>query len=257
MSHLSRDARALIDAARPHERATDGERRRVRARVLSRVGAGAAVLGTVAASSTVGTAAGATAGAPAAVAVGGSLLAKLAVGVAVVAAIGGGGALALHPQAPVPAVAHAAAPRIERAVAELEAATPSAGAASGAPEPEPPAVEALPAVSAPAPATAVARPRPIAEPSVARRGLDGELDLLQGAQDELRSGRADRALELLDQHEKQFAGGALREERQAARVLALCKAGRVAEARVAAAAFLVESPRSPQAARVRAACAEQ
>jgi hypothetical protein len=44
------------------------------------------------------------------------------------------------------------------------------------------------------------------------------------------------------------------EERQATRVLALCAAGRTAEARTAGKAFLDAHPASPAAQRVRASC---
>jgi hypothetical protein len=51
-----------------------------------------------------------------------------------------------------------------------------------------------------------------------------------------------------------FPSGALAEERDASRVLALCAAGRAAEARVIATDFLAKHPRSPAASRVRASC---
>lgn len=59
----------------------------------------------------------------------------------------------------------------------------------------------------------------------------------------------------LDEHAARFPRGALRDEREAARVLALCADGRTAEARAAASAFVAASPRSPLASQVRAACA--
>jgi hypothetical protein len=69
----------------------------------------------------------------------------------------------------------------------------------------------------------------------------------------MQGGDAARALALL---EEQSAGGAqLREERAAARILALCQLGRADEARAAAAAFLAERPSSPLTDRVRASCA--
>ena len=70
----------------------------------------------------------------------------------------------------------------------------------------------------------------------------------------LQSGDAERALSLLDQQSAAHAQGELREERAAARVVALCKLGRTTEARAVAESFLRENPRSLLADRVRAAC---
>jgi outer membrane protein assembly factor BamD (BamD/ComL family) len=71
----------------------------------------------------------------------------------------------------------------------------------------------------------------------------------------LRDGRAEEALRLLAEQDKTFARGALHEERAAARVLALCSAGRTAEGRAARDRFLATYPRSPAADRVRSSCA--
>jgi hypothetical protein len=49
----------------------------------------------------------------------------------------------------------------------------------------------------------------------------------------------------------------LQPERDAAKIVALCAVGRVADARAAAQTFLASSPRSPFAARIRASCAGQ
>ncbi len=65
------------------------------------------------------------------------------------------------------------------------------------------------------------------------------------------------ALARLDEHATRFPQGALVEERIAARVLALCSVGRVANARVEAQRFLVARPRSPLAAQVRGSCARE
>ncbi|KYF83901.1 hypothetical protein BE17_10030, partial [Sorangium cellulosum] len=68
----------------------------------------------------------------------------------------------------------------------------------------------------------------------------------------LRRGDPQRALSLLDAAD---AGGhELREERAAARVVALCNLGRTAEGRAAMLDFLRESPGSPYSGRVRTAC---
>jgi len=114
------------------------------------------------------------------------------------------------------------------------------------PDEPPPPHAAAPAPSpsiAPAPATPAA-----ADPDT----LAAETHRLREARAALKGGDASRALSLLD--EQSAAGPQLREERAAARVLALCDLGRVDDARAAAARFLAESPRSPMADRVRASC---
>jgi hypothetical protein len=84
--------------------------------------------------------------------------------------------------------------------------------------------------------------------------LAAEARGLARAQAALREGNAAQALSLLDQQKAQFAGGALEEERAAARVFALCNAGLIQEANTAAAEFLMRSPRSVLAERVAKAC---
>src|SRR5262249_36408651 len=79
-------------------------------------------------------------------------------------------------------------------------------------------------------------PAPATSAHAALPALDAELSLLREAQGALRAGEPARALALLDA--AQPAGGALGEERDAARVLALCGAGRVDDARREAARFL-------------------
>ncbi len=82
----------------------------------------------------------------------------------------------------------------------------------------------------------------------------GEIALLSEAQRALASGQADRALQLLDRHARDFPRGSLTEERAAARIIALCALGRVTAARAETAAFVRQSPESPLVERVRAAC---
>ena len=82
----------------------------------------------------------------------------------------------------------------------------------------------------------------------------GEIALLNQAQRALASGQADRALQLLDRHARDFPRGSLAEERAAARIIALCALGHVTAARAETAAFVRKSPESPLVDRVRAAC---
>ena len=82
--------------------------------------------------------------------------------------------------------------------------------------------------------------------------LKAETALVRKAHLALRGGDANGALALLDQHAREFPQGQLREERAAARVLALCRLGRKDEAKRAAGRMLDE--RSPLAERIRSAC---
>jgi hypothetical protein len=81
----------------------------------------------------------------------------------------------------------------------------------------------------------------------------GEIALLNEAQRALASGQADKALQLLDRHAREFPRGSLTEERAAARIIALCALGRVKAARAETAEFVRQSPESPLVERVRAA----
>jgi hypothetical protein len=82
-----------------------------------------------------------------------------------------------------------------------------------------------------------------------------ETRLVRGADEALRAGDATRALVLLDEHARTFPTGVFSEERSAERVSALCKLGRVAEARDDAQRFLRTAPDSPLAKSVRESCA--
>jgi hypothetical protein len=82
--------------------------------------------------------------------------------------------------------------------------------------------------------------------------LKAETALIKKAHLALRAGEAERALSLLDRHAREHPRGQLGEEREAARVLALCRLGRKDEARRAAGRFLAE--RSPLAERIKSAC---
>ena len=84
-----------------------------------------------------------------------------------------------------------------------------------------------------------------------------EAAILRAAEHALAAHDGTTALARLDEHATRFPQGALVEERIAARVLALCSVGRVANARVEAQRFLVARPRSPLAAQVRGSCARE
>jgi len=92
-------------------------------------------------------------------------------------------------------------------------------------------------------------------PSAAGLALSVEARALAKVQSALKEGLNAEALRLVEEQRQQFAHGELQQERDAARIVALCAVGRVADARSAARDFLSNSPRSPFAARIRASCA--
>lgn len=82
-----------------------------------------------------------------------------------------------------------------------------------------------------------------------------ETRILRESNAALQAGDGARALALLDSHARSFPNGVLGEERNAQRIFALCKIGRLEEARAAAARFAKDSPESPMAKQVRSSCA--
>lgn len=233
MTPLKGTSRSLIAAARPAERPTDEDRARVRARVMAKVaGAGAAAAATGLAAS------GASASGAVAAGAGAGVLKAIVVG-----AIAGicvvGAAEVARPPAP------SLAPRpVESAPAVIVKSAEIGNF------PPPPVEAPKPSSSAPEPRAARPEPRP---PSSA--GLREEVEILKEAQRAIAAGETDRAVGLLDQHESRWKGGALLEERLAARAIALCGARKGPEARLAALRFFQEAKGSPLEERVRAACA--
>ncbi|WP_437633958.1 hypothetical protein [Sorangium sp. So ce854] len=257
MSQLGPLSRSIIEAARNGDRSTAADRARVRAKLRRSLALGAA----------------ATAG--------GAAKAGLAM-VPAKAVLPWGIAALLAPAAVVAAL-HAtqgepeAAPRASKAAAVVAeraraAAAPRPAASDdsappGSPrEPAPPIEPAEegkrldpPRAARERPATPTRAPRsaPLRGPEApleapAEDPLVAETRRLREVHEALRRGDAERALSLLDAPD---AGGQeLREERTAARVLALCKLGKGAEGRAAMLDFLRSSPGSPYSDRVRAAC---
>lgn len=125
------------------------------------------------------------------------------------------------------------------------------------------ALPALPPAAAPAPEPGRARrsplPRSASRPVASAPLVPGppslrrELLFLSDVQSLLKDGDAGAALERLEAH--RTPDRELLAERQAARILALCAAGRSGEARQAAAAFLDEHPTSLQHAAIARSCA--
>ncbi|PCC68074.1 hypothetical protein SAMN02745121_04583 [Nannocystis exedens] len=87
--------------------------------------------------------------------------------------------------------------------------------------------------------------------------LAKEAELLGRAQAAIQLGEADEALALLAAYAQQFPRGALREEHDALRALALCASDRAGEGRAAAQVFLRAHGGSALAERVRQGCAEE
>ena len=110
----------------------------------------------------------------------------------------------------------------------------------------------LPAAKAPSVEASAPPARAVKVPNGLR--LEQEAALLAEVQGALRSGQANLALGKLESYDRRFPTGMLRAEADAARVFALCSAGRVEKARSAATRFVQRFPSSPAAARVQAAC---
>lgn len=224
----------LFRAARREEDPTDDDRRAVRHGLAARI-ASAAAAGAVATLST----------------------RTAAAGIAKTTMLGWFGS-GLAAGATVGAVVTASVVYSSRSPAP-EKVPPSASAPSPRQSPSTPTLIApvpvpVPETTTPAPATSET-PAPTARIAAsAAPSLEIETRALGDVQHELRDGRPDSALRLLDAQARTFANGVLHEERAAARVLALCAAGRLWEARRARQRFLETYPQSPSADRVRASC---
>lgn len=156
--------------------------------------------------------------------------AKLAIGTAAVGALWGAGSALYGAHAP------------ERA----------------SPLPSRTASSSLHAPAASAPAATPSRPATVTPSSQpAASTLSAELELVAGAQRALNGAAASEALALLEQHQTRFPRGELAQERDAARVLALCALGRSADARRERRRFAHDWPASPLLARVRGGCGER
>jgi hypothetical protein len=286
MNDLSDDAKALFEAARPGHEPTPQDREQVRTGLLVRIGGAAATLG-------VAKTAAASLGPGAAVASGAkTLLAlKLIVGLTIA---GGAGTIAYRSFAPgaptsntsvrargpsdgATGGAGALGPALKQQGQDAKREASDLGLATSPPERPPtlaakPAQERSPGRLEPtgSPATTVPEPerhspaggaKPSAGtfPDQAPRSSDlsREARALSGVQRAVRDGRSSEALALLDQQDRDFPEGELRQERVAARVVALCAAGRASQARALAASFLAQAPRSPLAERMRTVCAGQ
>ena len=284
MNQLGPRTRALLEAAGGGDEPSIEDQARVRAAIAARLAAGLAVAGLAATSAKSAAAAAASGGAAAgasggvAAGVGASALvgvaAKAVVSLALVGAIGASAAVyvrsGVHPPASPPprsstsAVAVASPPRVP--VDRGSSMPPPADVSSDRAAPiAAPAVSSLALPTAPTQTaeSQVAGQRPAATTQANALGsaspamdVHAEVLLIAEAHRALQAGNASDSLVLLDEHARRFPTGAMAEERDAARVAALCALGRVVEGRTAAAAFLRDFPGSPHASRVRASCEE-
>jgi TolA-binding protein len=163
---------------------------------------------------------------------------------------------------PPPAVASPKPPAVPPGELALGHATERPSAARGVgdtanpgvvslapPVPSPP--QSLAPTSPPAPAI----PAATSTTSLAAR-LEEEARLVRQADQALKDGDPARALTLFDEHAAKFPSGALEPERSAGRVFALCRAGRVEDARREAGQFLRTHGTGPLSARVQESCAK-
>lgn len=263
MSEMSPEARSLIGEARALDGPTDEDRARVKRHVLAAIAGGAGV----ATSAVAGSAAASSAAAAGTVAAGTtatSLGVKVVIALIVAtAALTTTYAVTHEPEpepaaeAPIPAspepelIVDVPAPARSEARPEVEEV-----AAEEAVEPEPsPTARPRRAPRAVRPPTQPVQPaQPAQVPVAPPTALSEEVALLRRAQRSMNSGDPGAALRSLEEHARRFPSGHMEEEREAARVVALCRAGRETEARAIASRFLAERPASPLAARVRAAC---
>ncbi|HVY30128.1 MAG TPA: hypothetical protein VHB79_26405 [Polyangiaceae bacterium] len=216
---LERKAHRLVELARSGDDPSAAQLLSLHGAVAARI----AAEGAIAASTTTATSKVASAGA---------LVKGLVVAGAV--ATGAAGFFVLRPAEPQPPVPQVAPPAPPRPVPVV-------------PLPEPAPSPVVETTETPAPAPRAAKP-----PSNLR--LQDEAALLAEVQGALRSGQAAAALSKLESYDRRFPGGMLRAEADAARVFALCAAGKVDRARSAADRFALRYPSSPALARVQAAC---
>jgi hypothetical protein len=145
---------------------------------------------------------------------------------------------------------------VPRAVASF-----GAGASSAAPARARHSTEeniALRGPATPVTSNAPAAPEPIATEGAARSpssALAHQLAYLHAMRAELRAGNAERALAMSRESEALFAGSAMYAESRAAHIAALCRLGRIAEARHEISRFRQRFPNSALLSTVEDSCA--
>ncbi|HUH02885.1 MAG TPA: hypothetical protein VML75_12895 [Kofleriaceae bacterium] len=244
MSDLSREAQAIIDAARGADEPGPADLQRVRAAVYAELGIPAA-------------GAHAAAGSATATSLTSNLVLKLVLGLVLVGGLVGGGYALLSGSDDESSPVAAAPPEPDPAPGPLPAPAPApapdpAPAISRDPPPRPPAT------SAPAPSRILSEaPREArTESKDTIETLREEKALIDAASRALAAGDGTAAMAALDRHARKFPRGQLTSERLGTRVLALCALDRGADASREAKRFLSRYPQHPMASRVRAACAD-
>jgi hypothetical protein len=256
MSELGPQAKALLDAALDGDEPTPEERARVRTAIAANLAVGAAAVGQSAAAAKTAAAGAVGAGSAAAgtgTAVG--IAAKAVLSLTLVSAVGAGTTLYVrssssHREArppTVPSFVQTASPGGRSLPPEVAAPVAAPAMATTSLESSKPSAKPLASAAAP-PSVVHAHTRSTSS------DVEAEVLLIGEAHRALQSGNASGALVMLDEHARRYPAGALGEERDAARIAALCALGRVAEGRDAADRFLREFPSSPLAARVRTSC---
>lgn len=256
MNELDPDARSILQAGRAGDEPSPEDRARVRRALQRTLAAGGALAATSAASGAASGATGVSATvATSALGVAGKLIAVIALVGTVSAAIALRPTSSAAPPSPSKAtpsaLAIAAPPSLETSAGEAPSSALAKAHVDEAPAALPPAhakVVASGALAADGPRSAAAAALPTEDP------LSAETRRLREAHGALQGGDPQRALSLLDEQSAAYAQGELREERAAARVLALCNLGRIDEARAAANRFLRDNPHSPLSDRIRKGC---
>lgn len=259
MTEFDPEEEAVLESARRALSPPDAVTRRMRAALLVKVAAPGIVVGASAAASSAAAASASAAGgavAGAKIAVGAGLL-KAAAGVTTaVLLVTATSPYWLSEPTPTTTSPPAAAP------APATTTPTSAGRARTAPDAKhsraarsaSPSITSPPTgIPAPAPSVTVRRTPALGDTPEQR--LQVELDLLKRAQQAIQAGQAGLALDLLAQLDAEHPASSLGQEREVARVLALCGADRVAAARQVAQRVLAASPNSLYAGRIQASCA--
>ncbi len=292
MTDLTPDDEALLERARAGDAPTADDHARVKRKLLLQLGVGIGVSTATGSATGAGVGTGVAAGSTAVA--GSGFVVKVVAAVAVMAALGGGAAGVNHWRKAAMTVPVAVTPTATAMATSTPTSTPTTTTTTTttavlSPVNPPPVTSPPPVTVVAPPATARARdvaPSPIVhewtevpvspattaspppDPVTADvpapttttavpagpTTLDAEADLLRRADAARKSGDAAGALALLELHRARYPNGILVEEREAERIVVLCALGRTDEAHAAAARFLRDHPRSPQAARVRASC---
>lgn len=250
MKQLSPSARRLFELARGQDEPDMLARHRVARALTAKIAAGAGL-------TAAGVSASAAAGGLGAVVAKSALIAGLAGGLVASGWFAAGAfrpAPTSPPSSPRPAIASrpATAAPTPLPTQEPVVATPAMAPGGALLVAKPSLATKIPASRRPARRVEATIP---AAPAATEDGLRNETEALRLAQQALRDRLPQRALQLLDEQEARFHGGVLAQERAAARVLALCQANQVDDARAEAVRFERLWPRSALLARVRSACA--